>query len=41
MGIPGDYDSPRLAAAYEKVSQACEKASTNGRVVTLGIGGLK
>ncbi|EIW72044.1 hypothetical protein TREMEDRAFT_72636 [Tremella mesenterica DSM 1558] len=40
MGIAGDYDSPRLADAYAKVSAACAKASVNGRLVSMGIGGL-
>lgn len=35
MGIPGDYENPRLTAAYEKVSAACKKAD-----VFLGCGGL-
>lgn len=41
MGIPGEFDSPRLTEAYEIVSAACKKASKDGRVVALGIGGLK
>jgi hypothetical protein len=41
MGIPGEFDSPRLTEAYEIVSAACKKASKDGRVVSLGIGGLK
>ncbi|OCF77488.1 hypothetical protein I204_01476 [Kwoniella mangroviensis CBS 8886] len=40
MGIPGDYDNQRLTDAYAKVSAACKKASVDGRIVTLGIGGL-
>ena len=40
MDIPRDFDSPRLAEAYAKVSAACEKASRDGRVVTMGLGGL-
>ncbi|WWC92014.1 uncharacterized protein L201_006968 [Kwoniella dendrophila CBS 6074] len=40
MGIPGDYDHQRLTDAYAKVSAAYKKASIDGRVVTLGIGGL-
>jgi len=35
MGIPGEYDNPRLTEAYEKVAAACKKAN-----VYLGCGGL-
>lgn len=35
MGIPGDYNNPRLTAAYEKVAAACRKSN-----VFLGCGGL-
>lgn len=35
MGIPGDYDNPRLTAAYEKTAAACQAAG-----VFLGCGGL-
>ncbi|KAK5110900.1 hypothetical protein LTR62_005438 [Meristemomyces frigidus] len=35
MGIPGEYDNPRLDAAYEKVAAACKKSG-----VFLGCGGL-
>lgn len=35
MGIPGDYENPRLAAAYEKTIAACKNADK-----WLGIGGL-
>lgn len=35
MGIPGEFDNPRVTAAYEKVIAACQKAG-----IFLGCGGL-
>jgi len=35
MGIPGDYENPRLTAAYEKVGAACRRNN-----IFLGCGGL-
>lgn len=35
MGIPGDYENPRLTEAYERTIAACKKANK-----WLGIGGL-
>lgn len=35
MGIPGDYENPRLTEAYEKTIAACKKANK-----WLGVGGL-
>lgn len=35
MGIPGDYENPRLLEAYERTIAACAKAN-----IWLGIGGL-
>ncbi|KAF2169748.1 hypothetical protein M409DRAFT_20163 [Zasmidium cellare ATCC 36951] len=35
MGIPGDFDNPRVTEAYEKVIAACRKAG-----IFLGCGGL-
>ena len=41
MGIPGDYDHPKIAAAYRIVASAIHKASkATGTVKSLGIGGL-
>jgi hypothetical protein len=41
MGIPGEFDHPRLAEAYDRVVKACRKVSVNGRKVSCGLGGLK
>jgi hypothetical protein len=41
MGIPGDYDSPRLAEAYARVSAAAAKVSIGGRKLYVGFGGLQ
>jgi hypothetical protein len=41
MGIPGEFDHPRLADAYEKVSAAAKRVSVNGRTVSVGAGGIK
>lgn len=41
MGIPGEFDSPRLADAYHRVVAACRRVSVNGRRVSCGLGGLK
>lgn len=41
MGIPGEYDSPRLMEAYATVAAAAEKVSVNGRLLSIGIGGIK
>lgn len=40
MGIPGEYDHPRLKDAFARVSAACDRVSVNGRLVSCGIGGL-
>ncbi|ORY28189.1 Pyruvate/Phosphoenolpyruvate kinase-like domain-containing protein [Naematelia encephala] len=40
MGIPGEFDDPRVGEAFAKVCAAAEKASKNGRLVSVGIGGL-
>lgn len=41
MGIPGEFDHPRLADAYARVSAAAAKVSVDGRLLSVGIGGLK
>lgn len=41
MGIPGEYDNPRIHDAYKRVASAIHKASkASGVVKSLGIGGL-
>ncbi|WWC94416.1 hypothetical protein V866_001258 [Kwoniella sp. B9012] len=40
MGIPGEYDDPRVGEAFAKVCAASKKASINGRKVYVGMGGL-
>lgn len=40
MGIPGQFDSPKLSEAYATVSAAAAKASDAGRLVSVGVGGL-
>jgi hypothetical protein len=41
MGIAGEFDSPRLIDAYEKMAAAAEKVSVDGRKVFAGAGGIK
>ncbi|WVW84356.1 hypothetical protein I302_106390 [Kwoniella bestiolae CBS 10118] len=40
MGIPGEYDDPRVGEAFARVCAAAKKASVNGRKVHVGMGGL-
>ncbi|KAI5476498.1 hypothetical protein MNV49_007677 [Pseudohyphozyma bogoriensis] len=41
MGIVGEFDNPRLMAAYERICAAAEANSVNGRRVFVGAGGLE
>jgi hypothetical protein len=41
MGIAGEFDHPRLADAYAKMSAAADKVSVDGRKVFCGAGGIK
>lgn len=41
MGIPGQYDDPRLAAAYERICKAAEAQWTETRKVYVGCGGIE
>ncbi|ORY25462.1 HpcH/HpaI aldolase [Naematelia encephala] len=41
LGIPGQYDADIFHAAVDKVAKAAEKASTGGRQVFIGLGGLE
>lgn len=41
MGIAGEFDHPRLTEAYKIVSEAAAKVSIDGRLLSVGIGGLK
>ncbi|KAI5479653.1 hypothetical protein MNV49_003163 [Pseudohyphozyma bogoriensis] len=40
LGITGQFDSPILEAAFDRVTAAAKAASVDGRVVTVGAGGL-
>jgi hypothetical protein len=41
MGIAGEFDHPKIAAAYRTVASACHKASqATGQIKSLGVGGL-
>jgi hypothetical protein len=41
MGIAGEFDHPKIAAAYRTVAAACHKASqATGQIKSLGVGGL-
>ena len=41
MGIAGEFDHPRLADAYARLSAAAKRVSTNGRQLLVGAGGIK
>lgn len=41
MGIPGDYDNPRIEEAFDRVSAAARKFSIDGRLISVGFGGLQ
>ncbi|KAF7537021.1 hypothetical protein G7054_g4034 [Neopestalotiopsis clavispora] len=41
FGIPGEYDSELFRSLVAKVAAAAEKASTDGRKVFVGLGGLE
>jgi hypothetical protein len=41
LGIPGQYDSSVFHSTVQRISLAAEKASTNGRKVFVGLGGLE
>jgi len=41
MGIPGDYDNPWVEEAFDRVSAAARKVSVNGRLLSVGFGGLQ
>ncbi|KIY62414.1 Phosphoenolpyruvate/pyruvate domain-containing protein [Cylindrobasidium torrendii FP15055 ss-10] len=41
MGIAGQYDDPRLAAAYERICKAAEAQWTETRKVYVGCGGIE
>lgn len=41
MGIPGEYDSPRIEEAFDRVSEAAKKVSVEGRLLSVGFGGLQ
>ncbi|RSH89692.1 hypothetical protein EHS25_002243 [Saitozyma podzolica] len=40
MGIPGEFDNPRIEEAFDRVAAAAEKMSVNGRLLSVGFGGL-
>lgn len=40
MGSPGEYDNPRIEEAFDRVSAAA-KVSVNGRLLSVGFGGLQ
>ena len=41
MGIPGDFDSPKLFTAITKLNDIAEKAASQGRFLVIGIGGFQ
>lgn len=41
MGIPGEYDNPRIEEAFDRVSAAARKVSVDGRLLSVGFGGLQ
>lgn len=41
MGITGQYDDPRLMAAYDRIATAAKSVSVDGRIVWVGCGGLE
>jgi hypothetical protein len=41
MGIAGEFDHPRIAAAYKTVAQAIHRATLQSRTIkSVGVGGL-
>ncbi|KAF2448076.1 HpcH/HpaI aldolase [Karstenula rhodostoma CBS 690.94] len=41
LGIPGQYDTELFQSTVERIAAAAEQASTNGRKVFVGLGGLE
>lgn len=41
MGIPGDYDSSGVQEAFDRVSAAARQVSIDGRLLSVGFGGLQ
>lgn len=41
MGIPGDMGNARVEEAFDRVAAAAKKVSVNGRLLSVGFGGLQ